>query len=136
MIVKMIQYSSAIKRRFRDAHQPPQTIIIKCWVSQLVQKRCDQGKHTKYFVDILNWNNQKYSSPMKLCVGNCSSESTDPDRSKNRKNGEKQSTTMSGSAMAWELFLWFSFKIRKIQMSGSKYHTNRHHRTVVLMQFY
>lgn len=35
-----------------------------------------------------------------VCAYFFSSESTEPDRSKNRKNGEKQSTTMSGSAMA------------------------------------
>lgn len=41
-----------------------------------------------------------------------SSESTDHERQRDR-NGERP-TTMSGSAIAWELFLWFSCRLSKI----------------------
>lgn len=45
MIVKMMQYLNVTKRPYHDAHQLQRIIIIKCWVSQLVQKPCDPGIH-------------------------------------------------------------------------------------------
>lgn len=43
-----------------------------------------------------------------------SSESTENERTRERPN-ERQSTTMSGSAIAWELFLWFSYRLTRLR---------------------
>lgn len=90
-----------------------QQVLITTILHQMnlaVRKPYDQGMslpdHTVYEHQFTKMS--VFSSVMP-----CSSESTDHERSQRDRNGERP-TTMSGSAIAWELFLWFSCRLSKV----------------------
>lgn len=97
-ILKSLNVKVAVEDR-----QLVRIITIQHQVILEVLRQCDRGND-------INWQTNKQR--INVIYLNASSESTDHERQRDR-NGERP-TTMSGSAIAWELFLWFSCRLSKI----------------------